>query len=283
MIPCVPDLVATDGVRLAYHVVGEGTPIICLPGGPMQSSEYLGDLGGLADRARLILADYRGTGDSQAAEDQESYRCDRLVDDVEALRQHLSLDQAVLLGHSAGANVVVQYAARHPERVDRLVLVSPSTYAVGIVATAKMRREIVRLRRDERWFGSSSAAFESIAAGQATDADWAAMAPFAYGRWDDAARAHHASQTGQKNDEAAAVFGADGAFDPPATRTSLMALDVPVLIVGGELDVSATPRAITEYAEMFADSRLVIQPQACHFPWLDDPAAFTSTVATFVG
>jgi len=41
-------LAAHDGTKLAYHVLGAGTPVVCLPGGPMQDSVSLGDLGGLS-------------------------------------------------------------------------------------------------------------------------------------------------------------------------------------------------------------------------------------------
>ena len=36
---------ASDGTRLAYHRAGAGSPLICVPGGPMRASAYLGDLG----------------------------------------------------------------------------------------------------------------------------------------------------------------------------------------------------------------------------------------------
>jgi hypothetical protein len=45
-----PAFRAFDGTELAYHVRGDGdgAPLICLPGGPMRASAYLGDLGGLS-------------------------------------------------------------------------------------------------------------------------------------------------------------------------------------------------------------------------------------------
>jgi proline iminopeptidase len=58
----MPTLPADDGTVLAYHVFGAGIPVICLPGGPMQDSDYLGDLGGLSAHRQLIMADPRGTG-----------------------------------------------------------------------------------------------------------------------------------------------------------------------------------------------------------------------------
>jgi pimeloyl-ACP methyl ester carboxylesterase len=83
-----------DGTRLAYHQAGEGRPLICLPGGPMQASAYLGDLGGLSAHRWLVLLDLRGTGASALPADPTSYRCDRQVDDVEALRMHLGLGRS---------------------------------------------------------------------------------------------------------------------------------------------------------------------------------------------
>ncbi|GAB2840534.1 alpha/beta hydrolase [Actinoallomurus bryophytorum] len=248
----------------------------------MQDSAYLGDLGGLSGRLRLILPDHRGTGRSETPAETSSYRCDRLVDDVEALREHLGLDRMNLLAHSAGANLAVLYAARHPERIGRLALIAPSTYAVGITVTGDDRREPIRLRAGEPWFGPASAAFETIAAGQATDGDWAAIAPFTYGRWDDAARDHYAAGERQRNEEAATVFGSEGAYDPEATRAALAAFGAPVLLLAGEFDIAAPPRVMTGFAGLFPYATLVVQPGAGHFPWLDDPTRFTTTTAAFL-
>ena len=128
----MPAFLAGDGTELAYRVQGDGPPLVCVPGGPMRDSVYLGDLGGLSASRRLIMLDLRGTGRSAKPADPASYRCDRLVDDVAALRDHLGLDRMDLLGHSAGANVAAMYAARHPGQVSKLTLVAPS--AAGVFA-----------------------------------------------------------------------------------------------------------------------------------------------------
>ena len=192
----MPAFNAFDGTELAYHVRGDGDPLICVPGGPMRASACLGDLGGLSGHRRLILLDLRGTGDSAIPADRSSYRCDRLLEDVLALQDHLGLARADVLGHSAGANIVVQYALRHPDRVSRLVLVTPSGRAVGLEPDAEMRREIISLRQGEPWFDDAAAAFERIAAGGGTEEDWAATSPFFYGRWDAAAKAYDAAGRG---------------------------------------------------------------------------------------
>ena len=279
----MPVLAAHDGTRLAYRESGEGTSLVCLGGGPMQDLAYVGELGGLSAGQRLILLDLRGTGQSETPADTATYRCDHLVDDVEALREHLGLERMDLLAHCAGANLAVLYALRHPERIGRLVLITPSTRAVGIMATDGDRREVAQLREGEPWFAPASAALERIAAGQAADADWAAIAPFTYGRWDAAAQAHRALEDEQRNDEAAAVFAAEGAFDPEHTRAALATFGAPVLILAGQFDVAAPPRVMAEFAGLFPNATLVTQPGAGHFPWLDDPACFTTTVTAFLG
>ncbi|MGA4843838.1 alpha/beta fold hydrolase [Streptomyces sp. G45] len=273
---------ADDGTELAYHVLGDGPPLICLPGGPMQASAYLGDLGGLATHRRLHLLDLRGTGHSAVPEDPASYRCDRLVDDVEALRRHLGLARVDLLAHSGGANLAVLYAARHPERVGRLALITPSVFAVGVAVTADMRRAAARRRHAEPWFPEAYAALEAVLSGRATDDAWRAMAPFAYGRWDERARAHQAAEDGQRNAEAAALYGGAGAFDPAATRAALARFARPVLVLAGEADLNSPAPALAEFAALFPAAEFVVQEGAAHLPWLDDAARFVAVTAAFL-
>lgn len=278
----MPTLLARDGTTLAYEAAGEGPPLVCLPGGPMLDAGYLGDLGGLSGSARLILADPRGAGRSQAPADLASCRCDRMVDDVEALREHLGLERLDLLGHSAGANLAVTYATRHPGRIRKLALITPSTIAVGITATAEDRRDVVRRRVGEPEHEQVSTAFEAIAAGHATDEARVAIAPFTYGRWDAAAQAHFAVMEERRDDELALAHVADGAFDPPAVRAALATFEPPVLVLAGDVDLAGPQPVIAEMATLFPNAVFRTQPGAGHFPWLDDAATFRETVADFL-
>ncbi|WP_405764635.1 alpha/beta fold hydrolase [Streptomyces sp. NBC_01538] len=273
---------AYDGTKLACRELGEGPPLVCLPGGPMQDSVYLGDLGGLSAHRRLIMLDLRGTGRSAVPEDPASYRCDRLVDDVEALREHLGLDRLDLLGHSAGTNLATLYAARHPERVGRLALIAPSAGALGITVTGDVRVATARLRRDEPWFPEAFAALDALVAGRAGADAFQAIAPFWYGRWDENARAHRAAEAVQRNNKAAAVFAVEGAFDPPATRAALTRLTSPVLVLAGEVDLNSPPPATAELAALFPHAELIVQSGAGHFPWLDDAKRFVAATEAFL-
>jgi pimeloyl-ACP methyl ester carboxylesterase len=247
----------------------------------MQDSVYLGELGGLSRHRQMIVLDQRGTGRSATPKDSASYRCDRLVEDVEALREHLGLARMDLLAHSAAANLAALYVTRHPERINKLALITPSTRAVGIAPTGETRRAVARLRKAEPWFATAFPALEAITAGKATNDDWAAIAPFFYGRWDTVAQAHQAAKDEQRNTEAADAFGAEGAFDPDTTRAALATFNAPVLLLAGEFDLGAPPGTVAEFAELLPNAKLVVQPEAGHFPWLDDADRFVAATATF--
>lgn len=278
----MPAFDADDGTRLAYHEIGEGASLVCVPGGPMQASAYLGDLGGLSAHRRLVLLDLRGTGDSETPSDPGSYRCDRQVDDVEALRVRLGLDRIDLAGHSAGGSLAVQYAARFADQVSRLVLVNPSPRAVGVEIADADRGELADLRRDEPWYPAAKAALERIWSGDAAEAEWAAIAPLSYRRWDVASQANEARSERETNMEAAMAYYSDGAVDPPATRSALRGLEAPVLLITGEYDVGLPPKRASEFAELFPRGELAVLPRGGHYPWIDEPEWLVETVSTFL-
>ncbi|MGW0628867.1 alpha/beta fold hydrolase [Streptomyces sp. NPDC002758] len=277
----MPTFNAPDGTELAFHVRGEGEPLVVLPGGPMRASVYLGDLGGLSSHRRLVLLDLRGTGESAVPVDSGTYRCDRQVDDVEALRAHMGLDHMDLLAHSAGGSLAMLYAARYPERVRRLALITANPSALGMRATAEDRLAAARLRAGEPWFEKALPAFEAWLAGRG-EFDLA-FVPFFYGRWDHVAATHDAAADAQTNDEAGDVYFSDGAFTPDTTRAALSHFAAPVLVYAGELDGNPGPDLARRTADAFPHAELVVQPGAAHYPWLDDPEWFVRRVVAFLG
>ena len=85
------------------------------------------------------------------------------------------------------------------------------------------------------------------------------------------------------DNEAAAAFGADGAYNPAATRAQLATVTAPVLLIAGEVDLNSIPSVVAELADLFPNAELVVQPGAGHFPWVDDAAQFVATTAAFLG
>ncbi|WP_330294958.1 alpha/beta fold hydrolase [Streptomyces sp. NBC_00503] len=276
-----------DGTELAYHAQGEGEPLVCLPGGAMRASAYLGDLGGLSAGRRLIMLDLRGTGDSAIPADESTYRVDHQVADVESLRIHLGLESMDLLAHSASGNLALLYAAAHPQRLSRLVMVTPTAWAVDLVQDPQERMETYLLRAGSEPYATAIAAYGRVIAstgsGGAVDkADWEASMPLAYGLWDETARAHVAANARQQNAEAAAAYGGPGAFDPPVTRAGLRRVAGEVLVLAGELDGNPRPALAAGLAELFPHGITDVQPGGGHFPWLDDADWFSARIERFL-
>jgi proline iminopeptidase len=271
-----------DGAQIGVRTLGLGRALVCLPGGPGRTCEYLGDLGGMASSRQLVLPDTRGTGASADAADPGSYRCDRLVADVEALHAHLGFERIDLAGHSAGANVAVLYAAAHPERIDHLILLTPGLRALGITVTDEQQRPALHRRSGEPWYPDALAAAQQAEAGDQSQQVRDRYLPFLYGRWDEAARAHATLGFSERARAVQAHFYSVDAFDPPATAAALARLDAPVLVYGGELDLIPAD-ALAKAAAMFPNAEVTVQPGAGHYPWVDDPAWFSTAVNAFLG
>jgi pimeloyl-ACP methyl ester carboxylesterase len=275
--------VSYDGTEIGYRVLGDGRPLVCLPGGPGRAAEYLGDLGGLDASRRLVLLDPRGVGLSADPTDPATFRVDRLVNDVESLRVHLGLDRMDLLAHSAGAVLATLYAAAYPEHLSRLILVTPGLAAVDVYGTEEQFRAALRRLAAKPWYTVALAALEKIIAGDRSMEAFRASRPLYYGRWDEAAQAHATAGIAERHMAAREGYFADAAFDATSVRAALTKLTAPVLLYAGDLDPMVTPAVVWEAAPLFNDATVVVQPGAAHFPWVDDPAAFAAAIRSFLG
>ena len=272
-----------DGTRLAYTETGTGPRLVCLPGGPGRASAYLEDLGGLTADRTLVLLDARATGHSEVPADPSTLRFDRLAQDVEALREHLGLDQMDLLGHSAGTVVAQAYAAAHADRVRSLVLVTPPDSLQG--GSRSDVPAIRASRADEPWYSEAAEAAAALidAPPAQQQALLRAIRPFFYGRWDERTQAHAGSADRQMNKRAELGFGAGvEQVDVPALLAALGHLAAPVLVLGGELDAATGLAAVDLVARCFPSAQTVVLPRAGHFPWVDEPEAFRAGVSEFL-
>ncbi len=114
------------GVSLFERRVGHGPPAVVLHGGPGADHGYLlPGFDALAEGRELVYYDQRGGGRSPVARDVPvGWR--EQVADLDALREAWGLDGLVLVGYSWGGLLAQLYATEHPERVERLALVSPA-------------------------------------------------------------------------------------------------------------------------------------------------------------
>jgi len=130
----------SDGVQLAYSLTGNGPPIV-LSAGWMTHLEYqwrnpiwLPWLQALSSRHTLLCFDSRGCGLSDRDIGQISFQT--TVDDFECVLTAAGFDRVPIVAVCQGGPVALEYAARRPERVSRLVLYG--TYAMGRLQRAQM-------------------------------------------------------------------------------------------------------------------------------------------------
>ncbi len=110
-----------NGQHIFYSVHGAGKPLILLHGGITPDS--FGDNRDALARGRQVIAVHL-QAHGRTPDTDRPLRSETLGDDVAILIGHLNLGKADVMGFSLGSGVALQTAIRHPDVVDRLVLVS---------------------------------------------------------------------------------------------------------------------------------------------------------------
>ena len=275
-------ITTSDGRKLAFRRDGSGQLLLCHPGGPGFSGATLGDLGGLAQDVELLVIDPRGTGASDPPPDDRAYRQEDYVADLEELLQELGAEQIDLLGHSHGGFVAMAYAAAHPKRVRRLVLVATAPRfareydervralweasddpAIAVALDARLKRMARSHEEDDERMRLRMLELR-LYFRRAEGVEWLG------------------GVFGQEPPNLAALmlFNAETApqYD---NRAGLPLIEAPTLVISGELDFFDPP-ANAEILELVPDARSVVLSDAGHFVWFDDPDRFRAEVTRFL-
>lgn len=274
-------LTTPQGLTLSYERRGSGPLLVCHPGGPGGSAAEFLDFAGLDDTFELLLFSPRGSHGSDPADD---YALQSYVADLEALREHLDVDQLNLLGFSHGGCVAMGYAAAHPARIRRLLLVD--TLAVwGEEAEAAMVRAIDR-RRGEPWFAEAQRAIEEEQAGEFSSveeliANLRRQIPLYFHRWEG-------------NEKVGLILAEDFAHAEPLhhfntvefptfdLRGDLRKIEAPTLVVVGDDDMIAGPVCAEAILSELPDGRLVTIADSGHFVYVEQPDAFRTALTDFL-
>lgn len=281
----MPSLTTPDGRELFYDTHGEGDLLLCHPGGPGFSGAYLGDLGGLNRSRTLVVLDPRGTGRSDPPVSEAAYALADYVADLRHAQEQLGVDRIDVLGHSHGSLVALLYAAEHPDRVGKLVLV-----ATGVrfdEPQVEAMEAAMQRRSGEPWYDDALAALEEEQAGRfRDDAELGRIVarelPFYFAHYGENERAFVQHALEQPVHAAALRHFNAQEFLTFDLRSALPRVTAPTLVVAGEEDFILGPRACREVAEGIADARLELLTGVGHMPWVENPEAFTATVTDFL-
>ena len=281
--------VTVDGVHVWYRVAGqpEGVPVVFLHGGPGEGSQAFQAVGGpaLEKTQRLVYLDQRGAGRSDRPKDARYYSIALLVDDIEALRLRLGVPRIVVLGHSFGTILALEYARRYPDHTAAVVLAAAVPDIPGAIDL-----QCTRLAKDD------PAAYARARKG---------FGPRAFPRCDSFGAY---SGTAQK------AYVYRNMFPDPATGARVDALDeqdglrnsgemggaifaqglaryrfldagrltMKVLVVAGGRDFQAVIEPQRALAEALPHGRLLEYPDNGHFLFVEDPDRFARDVTAFL-
>lgn len=274
------DLIAVDdGVEVYLEDTGplDAPAIVVLHGGPGGSSyvlregleEYLEDF-------RVLYLDQRGGGRSPALPEEPGlFTIDALVGDLSHLRDHLGLDTWILLGHGFGGLLALDYARRFPEATERLILINPWTNfpwlasqlyraSLGLRGIADRDIEVELPQDGTRLLQEAFAQVEPKAAFDQL------LFPSQHSRMEYEWMAEGSTVVGA--DTPGRMFVLNGLWRLDYTPF-LLEVHCPTTVLLGSLDGSSYPEAQT--ITDLVGGHLELIDGAGHYPWIDQPYAFS--------
>lgn len=285
--------VPVSGVELYARVVGQGSPILVLHGGPDLDHAYLlPELDRWRDGYRLIYYDQRGRGRSAEGVRSEDVTLESEIRDLDEVRRHFGLETAALLGHSWGAVLALEYALRHPTRISHLILMNPAPVSLSDLALFResyletLGAEMDRQREILASVGYQTGDPEAVTAGCRIH-----FLP-ALNRHDDYEKLMARVRETFFRQGAEGIVKARAVTDRLHHETwkrdgydllpELRALDIPTLVVTGEDDF--IPVVVAEHiAEAIPHAMLVTIPDCGHFAYLECGAEARDAVDGFMG
>jgi proline iminopeptidase len=278
-----------NGHDTFYELIGAGTPVMVMHGGGLDHESLRPWLAPLGDQGELIFYDQYGLGRSDRPADYSGITNDTWVEQAEALRQFLGHEKILVLGHSYGGYIALEYALKYPARVAGLVLVSTAAvldYAADVLAEAAARSSPEQFEAVMALFHHPAAVSATRAAVSPprTDDDlaklWRAVLPVY--TWSLAPSA--AEQL-----LGPVVFSAGGhnyQVDVLLPRYDVSArlaeIAVPVLVMTGAKDFITTPAAARRIQAGIRDSELFIFERSGHFPYVEERELFLREIRSWL-
>jgi pimeloyl-ACP methyl ester carboxylesterase len=273
--------VELPGASVNYVEIGEGAPLLFIHGVSGCWQNWLENLLPLAQRHRVIAPDLPGYGLTPMPSWPLSI--ERYADFLDALCEELGTGPVALVGNSFGGLIAVATAARHPERVERLVLVD----AAGLAS--RYARWVTPRMMQRRSFRLFQRALTRLTTFSAATTAGLMRRPRARGALLRDAVAHPQLlspaiaaelRAGEGKPAALEVARGIGTFD---ARAAARRVACPTLVLWGQQDRMVPVAGGHEYAELIAGAQLEVFPDTGHLPMLERPAEFNAALERFLG
>lgn len=261
-----------DGVRTRVVQAGspELPPVVLLHGTGGHWETFAPNLPDLSKHFHCIAIDMIGNGFTDKPD--YDYEISIYVKHVLGVLDQLGIEQASFIGMSLGAWVSARIAVSHPDRIDRLILMSPA----GLVATAsnmaRIRAERTKAVEDPSW-ESIHAVFEHLIAEEKNRIpDIIALRQAIYRLPSTRATIDHLLilQDAEARDR--------NLIPPDEWRT----IKAPTLIVASGKDHGEYQSTARQVADLIADSEVFEMPDVRHWPHFEDPDAFDAAALRFL-
>jgi pimeloyl-ACP methyl ester carboxylesterase len=243
-----------NGIRTRWRQAGSGLPVLILHGWGARIEAVDPIIRALSPRLAVYAVDLPGFGESGLP--PQTWGGGDYAEWTRALLDHLGLERASLVGHSHGGRTAIHLAARHPERVDKLILVDAAGIRpkrglryyrrVGLAKTAK---------HAARFLGPPGRALHKRVFARTASSDYANAGPL------------RPTFVKLVNEDVTPL---------------LSQIRASTLLIWGDQD-TATPLSDGETMEtLIADAGLVVLKGAGHFSYLDQPQRFGRVAVHFL-
>lgn len=267
--------IQAEGGPLYYEVAGEGHPLVLVHAGVADHTMWDDQFEAFAQRYRVVRYDTRGYGKSPVKAEGHEFSNRQ---DIYELLSHLGIEKTYILGLSRGGMIALDFTLEHPEMVDALIWVASG---VGGHEHPPTEAEMALFTEYQK---VEEGAWEKKDYALLADWDvkvWADGPGQPEGRADSRVRAR-VREMCINNYSTHTVEGKPVVLDPPAVGR-LHEIQVPTLVVVGDLDTSDTQAAADFMAEKVEGARKVVFPGVAHMVNMEKPEEFTNLALNFLG
>ncbi len=257
-----------DGRAVHYLDQGEGEPaVVLLHAFPLRAAMWEPQLDALSSTTRVVAPDLLGFGGTDAPDDPDAYSVDAWAGQVAGLLDHLGLGRVILVGLSMGGYAALAFVRRHPDHLAGLVLADTRPGPDAPEVAQRRRAQIDQVRRQ------GTAELNETLLG---------------GLLGEHARRHRPDvvDTARRlmDSSPAGFIGAlEAMIRRPDATPDLATVEVPTLVVVGDLDTLSPPDVARTMHAAIPGSILATLSDAGHLSNLEAPDAFSAVVGHLVG